>query len=400
MSAPCRPPSRPAAIRCTGASRCSSNGNLNSIAYAQNPLDLQKGFATPGVEAKELFRPLNQLSGQAQVTDDVVDRSAVLARMGIVPLSRGRHLSRPGRLRVQRPAPPVRLAALGFAQRGNPVEPDQSGEWGLAARWSPQWLDGTLGFYYRNFADKLPQILLTQVGTEQQPLQPDLRRQHRSVRHQPREERRWRQRRRRSFLPPQHAAEQPGARHLARAAERRRDQRAARQHLARARQRARRDPAARRCSTPRLGLRAGVGAWTNVQQRREPVHARRALRLQRAVASDKWDGCTTKDYFGIGLGVHADLVPGVSRASTCRRRSPTRAASAATRRRSSAATRTTATTPSASAADIYQKYRFDLKYIDYFGHYQDNGTAVTAQNGFTTLLKDRGFVSLTFKTTF
>ncbi len=47
------------------------NGNLNGIAYAQNPLDLQKGFATPGVEAKELFRPLNQLSGQAQVTDDL-----------------------------------------------------------------------------------------------------------------------------------------------------------------------------------------------------------------------------------------------------------------------------------------------------------------------------------------
>ena len=39
-------------------------GNLHGIAYAQNPLDLQKGFATPGVEAKELFRPLNQLSGR------------------------------------------------------------------------------------------------------------------------------------------------------------------------------------------------------------------------------------------------------------------------------------------------------------------------------------------------
>ncbi|HPO20907.1 MAG TPA: DUF1302 family protein, partial [Rubrivivax sp.] len=47
------------------------NGNLNSIAYAQNPLDLQKGFATPGAEAKELFRPLTQLSGQAAVTEEL-----------------------------------------------------------------------------------------------------------------------------------------------------------------------------------------------------------------------------------------------------------------------------------------------------------------------------------------
>ena len=51
--------------------------------------------------------------------------------------------------------------------------------------------------------------------------------------------------------------------------------------------------------------------------------------------------------------------------------------------------------------DVRQKYRFDLKYIDYLGSYRStNGTAVTSQNGFTTLLKDRGFVSLTFKTTF
>ena len=52
------------------------------------------------------------------------------------------------------------------------------------------------------------------------------------------------------------------------------------------------------------------------------------------------------------------------------------------------------------SADVQQKYRFDLKYIDFVGRYKDNGTAVTSTNGLTTFLKDRGFVSLTFKTTF
>jgi hypothetical protein len=33
---------------------------------------------------------------------------------------------------------------------------------GLSARWSPAWLDGTLGFYGRNATDILPQVLLTQ----------------------------------------------------------------------------------------------------------------------------------------------------------------------------------------------------------------------------------------------
>ncbi|HEY6132843.1 MAG TPA: DUF1302 family protein, partial [Rubrivivax sp.] len=54
------------------------------------------------------------------------------------------------------------------------------------------------------------------------------------------------------------------------------------------------------------------------------------------------------------------------------------------------------------AADVFQKYRFDLKYSDYLGQYRSNAanTAVDTQNGFTTLLKDRGFIAATFKTTF
>ena len=33
------------------------------------------------------------------------------------------------------------------------------GDWGVSARWSPDWLDGTLGFYYRNATDILPQAI-------------------------------------------------------------------------------------------------------------------------------------------------------------------------------------------------------------------------------------------------
>ena len=51
-------------------------------------------------------------------------------------------------------------------------------------------------------------------------------------------------------------------------------------------------------------------------------------------------------------------------------------------------------------ADVFQKYRFDLKYIDYVGRFKDNGASVTSANGLTTYLRDRGFISLTFKTTF
>ena len=40
------------------------------------------------------------------------------------------------------------------------------------------------------------------------------------------------------------------------------------------------------------------------------------------------------------------------------------------------------------------------KYVDYLGRYKSNATQVTSTNGLTTYLKDRGFVSLTFKTSF
>ena len=58
------------------------------------------------------------------------------------------------------------------------------------------------------------------------------------------------------------------------------------------------------------------------------------------------------------------------------------------------------------AADIYQKYRIDLKYNGYYGNYSTNPTARRRRrrhgvpNGANASLSDRGWVSLTFKTTF
>jgi hypothetical protein len=58
------------------------------------------------------------------------------------------------------------------------------------------------------------------------------------------------------------------------------------------------------------------------------------------------------------------------------------------------------------AADIYSKYRVDLKYTGYFGDYSTNpatGTVIPPSgvfNGVFSSLSDRGWWSLTFKTTF
>src|SRR4030095_4064688 len=46
-------------------------GAIHGISYSQAPLDQAKALATPGIEAKELYRPLNQVSGQLQVTPEL-----------------------------------------------------------------------------------------------------------------------------------------------------------------------------------------------------------------------------------------------------------------------------------------------------------------------------------------
>ena len=196
----------------------------------------------PGVEAKELFRPLNQLSLQAQVTDTVSVAAQLMLEWESFRYPEGGTYYGPVDFAFNGPDRQFISPALGFAARGGAVEPDQAGRVGRGDALEP------------GVARRHPRLLLPQLrrqaaadlhhpgGPEQQPLQPDLRRRRRPLRHQPGEEHRRRQRRRRSLLPPQHAAVEPGARRLARHAVGGQHQRTARRHRARAGQWRRHDP--------------------------------------------------------------------------------------------------------------------------------------------------------------
>jgi hypothetical protein len=47
---------------------------------------------------------------------------------------------------------------LGNIIKGNDITPRQAKDWGVAMRWSPGWLDGTIGLFYRDFSDRFPQL--------------------------------------------------------------------------------------------------------------------------------------------------------------------------------------------------------------------------------------------------
>jgi hypothetical protein len=119
---------------------------------------------------------------------------------------------------------------------------------------------------------------------------------------------------------------------------------------------------------------------------------------------NKWDGCATKNYLGMGASFTPtwyQVYPGVD-LSLPIAYSRGLSGNAAT---VFGGNQGNGNYSVGLGFDIFQKHRVDLKYIGYFGEINDYGTnalgqRVITQNGFTTLLKDRDFISLTLKTTF
>ncbi|HJV26995.1 MAG TPA: DUF1302 domain-containing protein [Aromatoleum sp.] len=372
------------------------NGALNSVSYSQMPLDLQKGFATPGVEAKELFRPLNQVSGQAQVTDTLSVAAQYFLDWEAYRYPEGGTYLGPVDFAFNGPDRQF-IPRLGFAANGKPVEPKHDGEYGLALRWSPEVLDGTLGFYYRRYADKLPQILLTRVGAGVSRYNliyaGDIDLYGVS-------------------LAKNIAGISVGAEFSYR-----RNTPLNAQVLGISPTGL---PDRGETTGPRGDTYHGLvnflgvisktpvfdaanwaaevtwARWDKVRSGKNLFYAEGFVPCR---GRDKWDGCTTRDFWGLSLSFTPtwyQVLPGVDLSAPV---------SASVGLSGNAPTVFGGNEGNGNysvglSADVFQKYRIDLKYIDYFGRYRDNGTAVTTQNGFTTLLKDRGFVSLTLKTTF
>lgn len=144
---------------------------VHSLSYGQSGLDLAKLAASPGTEAKELFVPRNQLSTSFTLNSEwtfgaqyFFDWNAArlpeagtyygtsdLLGDGAQSFLLGHTATPPGFLGQD---------ALTNVRRGDDNTPNDGGDWGVMAKWAPEWLDGTLGFYYRNTSDILPQAVL------------------------------------------------------------------------------------------------------------------------------------------------------------------------------------------------------------------------------------------------
>jgi len=138
-------------------------GAVHGISYSQMPLDLAKGFATPGVEAKELYRPLNSVSGTIQPTTELSLGAQYFLDWESSRYPEGGTFLGPGDLAFD--GPQQQFTALGLIPRTAVNEPNKRGDFGLSARWSPEALDATLGFFYRNYTDKINAVFATGGAT-------------------------------------------------------------------------------------------------------------------------------------------------------------------------------------------------------------------------------------------
>ena len=139
---------------------------VHSLSYGQSALDLGKLFSVPGTEAKELFLPREAFSVQVQATPELSIAAQYFFdwEQARIPesgsfLGFNDHLLRGGESFIFGATPATAANPLGINRlvRGEDTDPDTQGDWGISTRWSPSWLDGTLGAYYRVTADVLPQ---------------------------------------------------------------------------------------------------------------------------------------------------------------------------------------------------------------------------------------------------
>jgi hypothetical protein len=139
---------------------------VHSLSYGQSALDLGKLFSVPGTEAKELFLPRQAVSLQVQATPELsfagqyfFDWEQARSPEAGSFLGFNDYLLRGGESFIFGAAAVTAANPLGINRlvRGPDSDPNKTGDWGVSSRWSPKWLDGTLGAYYRVTADILPQ---------------------------------------------------------------------------------------------------------------------------------------------------------------------------------------------------------------------------------------------------
>jgi hypothetical protein len=137
---------------------------VHGVSFGQSSVDFLKAYSVPGSDAKELYLPRPAASVQFSPAPTLAVAAQYFfdwkpARMPETGSFLGffDYAFQGGESFILGPLGPA-------AVRQADSEPRRSGDWGVSTRWSPDWLDGTVGFYLRRTSDILPQANVRLAG--------------------------------------------------------------------------------------------------------------------------------------------------------------------------------------------------------------------------------------------
>ncbi|WP_180736703.1 DUF1302 family protein [Paraburkholderia sp. PGU19] len=130
------------------------------VAYNQGPVDIRKALTDPSAQAQELFLPRPQVSFSATLTPELtlagqyfLDWSASRLPDGGTYFGAADFLTLGGGTVV-----PFLGTPAVFDGQQKPAH--LTGDFGVGVKWRPAWLDGTAGFYYRQYTTTFPQLVI------------------------------------------------------------------------------------------------------------------------------------------------------------------------------------------------------------------------------------------------
>lgn len=127
------------------------------ISYAQGATDAIKAYNSPGTTTKELFLPRPQISMTAQVTPDVSLSGIYYLGWTYNRLPTGGTYIESADFIAQGPSI---LSPLGLVQGASLTPPQVNNNFGVKLGWTPKFMDGSMGFYFRRLDETQPWILM------------------------------------------------------------------------------------------------------------------------------------------------------------------------------------------------------------------------------------------------
>ncbi|KYO75107.1 MULTISPECIES: DUF1302 domain-containing protein [Pseudomonas aeruginosa group] len=372
---------------------------FHGVGYGQAPLDLRKSASVPGTEAKELFLPRNAISAQLQANPEL--SLAAQYFLDWKPFRIPESGSFLGNFDMLLDGGESLILGPGASLlHGRDVTPDKRGDYGLSARWSPAWLDGTLGVYYRKTADIQPQLHIAPLDGQYYLVYPgdvevlgvSLAKNIAGISIGAELSHRWDMPLESEpvvILPAPFAAVTPGA----------------------------------ISALPSSGKTGGAlgNTWHGVVNLLGTVGKTPVFDAASWITElqwSRWDKVTqgeavfkgrkgyegvdkvSKDFVGLGISFTPtwyQVFPGVDLTMPLFYSVGVSGNSAV----STGGSKDGGSYSVGVGADVYQKYQFDLRYVDFTGPLRtDANGVITSYGGPQALTRDRGFVSLTFKTSF